>query len=1309
MREFNQFISDKNSQLWLIYGISGIGKSHFLNELSKESAGNSQPSLLFKVPNLKSSGLLAESLLRQTSIASESVIDCGAQQPANFIKLCRKLQSISPLELLEKETSTNDPVTGLAKFSFMIPRLFGHYKYREHPEKSLLESLAKDLGHGSLVLLFDDHDILAKTSIKTKLKNVSKEGVAEWSYEAEYLSEPFYTWLERVIRYLSCRRHHVYLVITGQKPMLAARTMDLGENAKVYQERWLAPFSQGDIANRMAACSRFSELTEQQLARWSKRILKVTNGLPKWVIELLRVMQNTPTHSVEEIWGNVEKRFHSDSGTGIQRYLVETLTGNEYLKEHVWRLALPYRFDNSIEFQKLLFPRWVPIDGRNAFTVLLETGILQKNPFTSNYILHQTTREALLRTAENHPDTPQLHKELSDYFRSQNTGVNSIEAVQYHEFCSVNTTRLSKLYMSADDYWYQTKSSIQLSPRQKSNWLKKQLPSRDSSVQKRIFSLKEEHQQLALDMAGDGYDFLKNYNLGNSNYLNVLNNKERLDELIQQAPHISDLWFLHSQFELNDGKRLQELQKLVEDVNPYHSLAWFELGMLGWRIGNHEQAKIAFKKAISFGLSEKRKLLVGAYLAWLLGDLQTAKLGMSRTIELESYRFHKNLKQDFELLNRIQNLNESVAVRVGNKSKPPTKKVWPKHLWTYREMNVVILNINEENVTVGPGTQEDIQANQLYHKAKTFIENGLNLEAKNTLYEALAFKKDCRYLLCLSLLLMEHFTNIEEAELLCREAVALEPSDSSNHHALGNLLMMHPEVRLDEAEDSFRTAINLSSNNTMATHWASLGSLLSVQEDRYQDAIAALRKSSLVDPNLFPAWLILGNLLRQKDSKTAAEEAYREAIRIYPSFRENNQIDTPNDSSPLKLERGAFPEDDSSAWNGLAIILAQDKLKYTEAEAAFREAIRIAPKNSNYHSDLGSFLATKPTRHHESEAEYLRAINLNSENASYWNNLGALYLKSSKPLRAKQSLLKAISLEPDAWDSWHNLGGCHPRLTQLDGSMQFMSKLAVSGERVQRGQATIEEYFLIANKVFLPYLCWEEVLFCTEKILDERPSDAKALGLSALAHSYNNEIEPAKIDAELALKEEKFQLYATFAKIKLLTEENDRSGALSLLHDLYNIGHHGADYFTEMQFMERFIGLKDSEYVWRCAQNARAKSEPYYLWVPEYQLALYYWQVEKDVPEVQAIIKIFREQSNQYGKHSVIDLLEAEICFTTGNIKRCQLLLDKISQNKTVSKGIDELVHDVTFTEEEELRFNQLFYNLEQLKVQLSQPSPTSC
>ena len=95
-----------------------------------------------------------------------------------------------------------------------------------------------------------------------------------------------------------------------------------------------------------------------------------------------------------------------------------------------------------------------------------------------------------------------------------------------------------------------------------------------------------------------------------------------------------------------------------------------------------------------------------------------------------------------------------------------------------------------------------------------------------------------------------------------------------------------------------------------------------------------------------------------------AEHAYREAIRINPN--------------------------DADTWNNLGNLLMSHLARYSEAEQAYREAIRIDPNNDDALYFLGELLSDHLARYPEAEQAYREAIRIDPKDDDAWNSLGSL-------------------------------------------------------------------------------------------------------------------------------------------------------------------------------------------------------------------------------------------------------------------------------------------------------------------------------
>ncbi len=115
----------------------------------------------------------------------------------------------------------------------------------------------------------------------------------------------------------------------------------------------------------------------------------------------------------------------------------------------------------------------------------------------------------------------------------------------------------------------------------------------------------------------------------------------------------------------------------------------------------------------------------------------------------------------------------------------------------------------------------------------------------------------------------------------------------------------------------------------------------------------------------------------------------------------------------------------ADAWprNALGWLLSNELNRYDEAEAAFHEAIELDPANARSWDGLGILLATKLNRYDEAETAYRKSIELDPTFAWPWNHLGILLVdKLSRYDEAEAAYRKAIELDPKGGMLWSNLG-----------------------------------------------------------------------------------------------------------------------------------------------------------------------------------------------------------------------------------------------------------------------------------------------
>lgn len=148
-----------------------------------------------------------------------------------------------------------------------------------------------------------------------------------------------------------------------------------------------------------------------------------------------------------------------------------------------------------------------------------------------------------------------------------------------------------------------------------------------------------------------------------------------------------------------------------------------------------------------------------------------------------------------------------------------------------------------------------------------------------------------------------------------------------------------------------------------------------------------------------------GNLLRAQQKYSAAEEAYRTALRLTSEHR--------------------------SARRGLALTL-DDLGRHTEAEVECRTLLAGDPSDAESWTILGMALMHRGLEV-EAEGAYRRAIALDPNNRVAHHNLGALLVKLERP-EALRSLETASALGATGYETAYNLGRAALNEGDLDGA-----------------------------------------------------------------------------------------------------------------------------------------------------------------------------------------------------------------------------------------------------------------------------------
>jgi tetratricopeptide (TPR) repeat protein len=163
---------------------------------------------------------------------------------------------------------------------------------------------------------------------------------------------------------------------------------------------------------------------------------------------------------------------------------------------------------------------------------------------------------------------------------------------------------------------------------------------------------------------------------------------------------------------------------------------------------------------------------------------------------------------------------------------------------------------------------------------------------------------------------------------------------------------------------------------------------------QYTDAEAAYREAVRVDPSYAPGHESLGNALRSLERNAEAEAAYRDAIRLDPEL--------------------------AGARYGLGRVL-YDKKQYDEAARSYREAIRLDPTDADSHMGLGIAQAANGS-HSSAVDSYREAIRLEPSVRYGYFNLGNALYELGRYGEAETAFREAITANPSDGDGYQGLG-----------------------------------------------------------------------------------------------------------------------------------------------------------------------------------------------------------------------------------------------------------------------------------------------
>ena len=266
-----------------------------------------------------------------------------------------------------------------------------------------------------------------------------------------------------------------------------------------------------------------------------------------------------------------------------------------------------------------------------------------------------------------------------------------------------------------------------------------------------------------------------------------------------------------------------------------------------------------------------------------------------------------------------------------------------------------------------------------------------------------------------------HAGQLEQAEALYRQVLAVQPDSPDALHALG--IVTGQRGRLDEAIDLMRRAI--ASRPDFPDALINLGGIYKAV-GRVEEAIGCYRHAMALRPAA-ELYRLLGDLLLQQRQPLEAAEAYRQAAALRPENAEiwyslgavNGMLSRFDDAAEALRRSLALCPTHAAAWNNLGNALAEVK-NFGEAVDAYQQAIVIEPGLAEAHNNLGVALQ-QLGRLDEAIESYHRSLRLRPANAGARYHLSNALKEQGNIDQAETEIRAALSLQSDYAEAWITL------------------------------------------------------------------------------------------------------------------------------------------------------------------------------------------------------------------------------------------------------------------------------------------------
>ena len=254
---------------------------------------------------------------------------------------------------------------------------------------------------------------------------------------------------------------------------------------------------------------------------------------------------------------------------------------------------------------------------------------------------------------------------------------------------------------------------------------------------------------------------------------------------------------------------------------------------------------------------------------------------------------------------------------------------------------------------------------------------------------------------------------LAEGEAPLRRAIELHPHDARYFNTL--CLALRGQNKMAEAEQIAHKALALVDS---AEHWVNLGNCLFDQQ-KWTGAVAAYEQALARNPNDHESWRNMGAAEQSLGRLDRAQAALDRSLTIAPT-----DVNTQIRYALLQVQRGEIARGIHFAKSVLTqmpdlvpawLLLGNaERLRdnLAEAEAAYREAVKRAPRDHDSRYNLGLVLLQR-AQFFEAEAWMRQLVMENQNDADAWMVLGGSMHAQARMTEAIDAMRRSVAIRPN--------------------------------------------------------------------------------------------------------------------------------------------------------------------------------------------------------------------------------------------------------------------------------------------------------